>query len=122
MMIVGPSTLFSPTKTPQAEICGGISGKIRKSPAKSPQAEASGKCSLIFLPSPSPSKKAGWAYRSKLLRDKSHNMHCISTVGPPLFSILKAGKFQLDDFITRNPDGGDNINVPRRGTPLVIVV
>ena len=38
---------------------------------KTPQTEASGKCSSIsFAPLlPSPSNKAGWAYRSKLLRD-----------------------------------------------------
>ena len=50
---------------------------------KTPQAEASGKCATIFFapqfflphnffcPSPPPpSNKAGWAYRSKLLRDR----------------------------------------------------
>ena len=55
-----------PKKTPQAEISGGISGRklLRPKPLESvpppPQ----------FLPlPPSPSNKAGWAYRSKLLRD-----------------------------------------------------
>ena len=38
---------------------------------KTPQAEASGKCAttIFFAPPPSPSNKAGWAYRSKLLRE-----------------------------------------------------
>ena len=53
-----------PKKTPQAEISGGISGRklLRPKPLESVPPQ--------FLPlPPSPSNKAGWAYRSKLLRD-----------------------------------------------------
>ena len=54
-----------PTKTTQAEISGGISGRklLRPKPLESVPPQ-------FFLPLPSPSNKAGWAYRSKLLRDK----------------------------------------------------
>ena len=60
-----------PKKTPQAEISGGISGRklLRPKPLESvpPQFFCP---SPPPLPPPSPSNKAGWAYRSKLLRDK----------------------------------------------------
>ena len=55
-----------PKKTPQAEISGGISGQkvLRPKPLESVPPQ-------FFLPlPPSLSNKAGWAYRSKLLRDK----------------------------------------------------
>ena len=54
-----------PKKTPQAEISGVISGRklLRPKPLESVPPQ-------FFLPlPPSPSNKAGWAYRSKLLRD-----------------------------------------------------
>ena len=59
---------------------------------KTPQAEASGKCASIFLPLPlpSPSIKAGWAYRSKLLRDN--------------ISSLLGTKFQLCAILLLNAD------------------
>ena len=56
-----------PKKTPQAEISGVISGRklLRPKPLESVPPQ-------FFCPSPpppSPSNKAGWAYRSKLLRE-----------------------------------------------------